>query len=141
MTELSPSAQALLALDAAVADGRLSPDVVSHVRLALEAGPRKSVEAAVAGFDGGKGIGLNNPQMTDGGVFRLRRGSECPWESGQAMPNQLYWRKADEPQLLYCNEAGAWFRLEFIPCSECPNLKSLPLSVCSNQARPSRGGV
>lgn len=68
-----------------------------------------------AGFDGAKGISLNNPNMTDGGVFRLRRGSTPPWETETNYRNQMFWQKSTPPRLLYCNNDGEWFELSFTP--------------------------
>jgi len=68
-----------------------------------------------AGFDGAKGIGLNNPTMKDGGFFRLRRGSIHPNVSGDDCRNQLFWlTPLDGPaQLLWCNPDGVWFNCAF----------------------------
>ena len=68
-----------------------------------------------AGFDGAKGIGLNHPSMSDGGVFRLRRGSTPPWETQTNCQNQLLWLESSPPRLLYCNQSNEWFELSFTP--------------------------
>lgn len=68
-----------------------------------------------AGFDGAKGICLNNPNMSDGGVFKLRRGPVAPWETDGDYRNQLVWLESMPPRLLYCDKDGKWFELAFTP--------------------------
>ena len=68
-----------------------------------------------AGFDGAIGISLNNPNMSDGGVFRLRRGPTPPWETQTNCQNQLLWLESSPPRLLYCNQSNEWFELSFTP--------------------------
>lgn len=66
-----------------------------------------------AGFDGAKGINLNNPSMPDGGLYRLRRTSNPPWEYNKDCRNQLVWQQSEPPHLFYCNADGQWFELTF----------------------------
>ena len=69
-----------------------------------------------AGFDGAKGIGLNNKDMPDGGFFRLRRGSKDPRQDhNNDFRNQLIWFTPSDQsaQLLWCNSDGAWFTCIF----------------------------
>ena len=69
------------------------------------------------GFDGAKGINLNNPSMIDGGFFNLRRGTKKPDKIKYNYRNQLLWYmpENEEPKLLYCNENNKMFELEFKP--------------------------
>ena len=69
------------------------------------------------GFDGAKGINLNNPSMIDGGFHRLRRGTKRPDKTKYNYRNQLLWYmpENEEPKLLYCNENNNMFELEFKP--------------------------
>ena len=71
---------------------------------------------AEAGFDGAKGIRMNNPIMQDGGRFQLKRGktkpSECP---NSDFREQLIWHCPDAApaHLLWCNAEDQWFELTF----------------------------
>ena len=74
-----------------------------------------------AGFDGARGISLNNRNMTDGGIFRLRRGKGFPnVEKSCNLRNQLLWIMPDDAdaKLLYCNDNNELFELAFIPLAK-----------------------
>ena len=45
-----------------------------------------------AGFDGAKGIRLNHPAMPNGGIYRLRRNINPPWDFDKDCRNQLVWQ-------------------------------------------------
>jgi hypothetical protein len=68
-----------------------------------------------AGFDGAAGISMNLPRLPDGGIFKLRRGANPPWEYDEDHRNQLIWQTSEPPHLFYCNADGKWFELSFIP--------------------------
>ena len=72
------------------------------------------------GFDGAKGINLNHPNMTDGGVFKLRRGKTPLEPEKYNMKNQLLWYYPDneDAKLYYCNHDNQLFELDFIPVAE-----------------------
>ena len=67
-----------------------------------------------AGFNGEVGINLNIPS-TNGGIYKLRRGSTPPWMTDVNYKNQLMWQQSTPPRLLYCNSNNQWFELDFIP--------------------------
>lgn len=67
------------------------------------------MKPAEAKFDGEKGISLYG-----GRVFKLLRGKNKPNVHNGDFRNQLVWWKCDEgPILLYCNEDGDFFELDF----------------------------
>jgi hypothetical protein len=71
-----------------------------------------------AGFDGAKGIRLNNPGMADGGFYRLRRGKKSPGNyPGANFREQPAWHYPDDApaRLLWCNAEDQWFELSFTP--------------------------
>jgi hypothetical protein len=68
-----------------------------------------------AGFDGAKGIRLNHPALPNGGIYRLRRNINPPWEFDKDCRNQLIWQESEPPHLFYCNSDGEWFELSFTP--------------------------
>lgn len=70
-----------------------------------------------AGFDGEKGINMNHPSMTDGGLLKLRRGKTPLQPNKYNYKNQLLWYYPDneEPILYYCNSNNQLFKLDFIP--------------------------
>ena len=73
---------------------------------------------AAAGFDGAKGIRLNNPHMPNGGIYRLRRGRKPPSSAHSAdwREQLLWWMPDDQPaRLLWCNAEEQWFELSFTP--------------------------
>lgn len=74
-----------------------------------------------AGFDGDKGINMNHPSMTDGGLLKLRRSKTVQPDPEQYnLKNQLLWYYPDgeEPILYYCNSNNQLFKLDFIPVQE-----------------------
>ncbi len=69
-----------------------------------------------AGFDGAKGIGLNQKGLTGGGILRLRRGPTDPrLDKNGNYRNQLLWYMPsnEAAQLLWCNSNGEWFNCIF----------------------------
>jgi hypothetical protein len=73
-----------------------------------------------AGFDGAKGICLNHHSMTDGGIFKLRRGPTMPDTENFNFRNQILWvyPEGEEAKLLYCNDNNELFELAFIPVAQ-----------------------
>lgn len=73
-----------------------------------------------AGFDGARGISLNHSSMTDGGIFKLRRGKTMLDPEEHNLRNQLLWLYPDgeEAKLLYCNDNNELFELAFIPLAQ-----------------------
>ena len=69
------------------------------------------------GFDGRKGVNLNIPHMSDGGVYKLRSGKTPLQPEQYNYKNQLLWYYPDdeEPVLYYCNSNNELFKLDFIP--------------------------
>ena len=73
---------------------------------------------AEAGFDGAKGIRVNNPTMPDGGRFQFKRGKTNPSDSPKGdFQEQLVWHYPDDApaRLLWCNAEDQWFELAFTP--------------------------
>lgn len=68
-----------------------------------------------AGFDGAKGISLNNAAMPDGGLYLLRRGYTDPRLMSHDFTNELVWYMPpnEAAQLLWCNSNGEWFTCIF----------------------------
>ena len=73
-----------------------------------------------AGFDGAKGISLNHQSMTDGGIFKLRRGKTMLNPKEHNLRNQLLWLYPDgeDAKLLYCNDDNQLFELTFTPLGQ-----------------------
>ena len=74
-----------------------------------------------AGFDGARGISLNNRSLPKGGLFQLRRGKGMPnTEKSDNLRNQLLWVMPDDAdaRLLYCNDNNELFELAFIPLKQ-----------------------
>jgi hypothetical protein len=71
-----------------------------------------------AGFNGEKGINLNNRTMIDGGFYCLRRSKTMkPEPEKYNFKNQLLWYYPDneDAKLYYCNENNQLFELDFVP--------------------------
>jgi len=68
-----------------------------------------------AGFDGAKGINMKLSQIPGGGILKLRRCVNAPWEYDEDCQNALLWQTSEPPHLFYCNPDGDWFELSFTP--------------------------
>ena len=72
------------------------------------------------GFDGERGILIDAPcpEFPKGLILKIRRGKKPPKDESK-LRNMLVWYYPDgeEPRLLYCNEIGQWFDLNFVPTS------------------------
>lgn len=99
-------------------DGESDPEgeiIDYYSKLAAQRPRSASLTPTEAGFDGGKGIRLNLPNMPDGGFYRLRRGSTDPRQLDGDLKRQFVWvsPEGDESELWWCNEDNEWFLVSF----------------------------